>query len=61
MMSEELGGVVDSDHLVDGTANVCVVDASVLPFQASELLTSTLRALAERAAEVIKGCHESRT
>jgi choline dehydrogenase-like flavoprotein len=56
MMSEELGGVVDSDHLVYGTANVRVVDASVLPFQVSGHLTSTLYALAERAAEVIKQC-----
>lgn len=53
MMSEELGGVVDSDHLVYGTANVRVVDASVLPFQVSGHLTSTLYALAERAAERI--------
>ena len=56
MMSEELGGVVDSDHLVYGTANVRVVDASVLPFQVSGHLTSTLYALAERAAERIKQC-----
>ena len=56
MMSRELGGVVDSEHLVYGTANVRVVDASVLPFQVSGHLTSTLYALAERAAEVIKGC-----
>lgn len=57
MMSEELGGVVDSDHLVYGTANVRVVDASVLPFQVSGHLTSTLYALAERAAERIKACY----
>jgi choline dehydrogenase-like flavoprotein len=54
MMPEELGGVVDSDHLVYGTANVRVVDASVLPFQVSGHLTSTLYALAERAAERIQ-------
>jgi choline dehydrogenase-like flavoprotein len=54
MMSQELGGVVDSDHLVYGTANVRVVDASVLPFQVSGHLTSTLYALAERAAERIQ-------
>lgn len=57
MMSEELGGVVDSDHLVYGTANVRVVDASVLPFQVSGHLTSTLYALAERAAERIQQSH----
>ncbi|KAK5123910.1 hypothetical protein LTR85_002106 [Meristemomyces frigidus] len=54
MLSQELGGVVDSDHLVYGTANVRVVDASVVPFQVSGHLTSTLYALAERAADVIK-------
>jgi choline dehydrogenase-like flavoprotein len=53
MMAQELGGVVDSEHLVYGTANVRVVDASVLPFQVSGHLTSTLYALAERAAEII--------
>ncbi|KAI7265502.1 GMC oxidoreductase [Hortaea werneckii] len=57
MMSEDLGGVVDSDHLVYGTANVRVVDASVLPIQVSGHLTSTLYALAERAAERIESCH----
>lgn len=54
MMSRELGGVVDDTHLVYGTANVRVVDASVLPFQVSGHLTSTLYALDERAADVIK-------
>lgn len=54
MMPKELDGVVDSDHLVYGTANVRVVDASVLPFQVSGHLTSTLYALAERSADRIK-------
>ena len=54
MMSEEMGGVVDSNHLVYGTANVRVVDASVLPFQVSGHLTSTLYALAERVADIMK-------
>lgn len=54
MMSKELGGVVDDEHLVYGTGNVRVIDASVLPFQVSGHLTSTLYALAERAADIIK-------
>lgn len=54
MMSEEMGGVVDSDHIVYGTSNVRVVDASVLPFQVSGHLTSTLYALAERVADIMK-------
>ena len=57
MMSKELGGVVDDNHLVYGTANVRVVDASVIPFQVSGHLASTLYALAERAADLIKASH----
>ena len=58
MMSKELGGVVDDSHLVYGTANVRVVDASVIPFQVSGHLASTLYALAERAADIIKASHQ---
>ena len=54
MMSRELGGVVDSELRVYGTVNVRVVDASVLPTQVSGHLTSTLYAVAERAAEIIQ-------
>ncbi|KAG9699509.1 glucose oxidase, partial [Aureobasidium melanogenum] len=57
MMSKELGGVVGDDHIVYGTANVRVVDASVIPFQVSGHLASTLYALAERAADIIKASH----
>ena len=55
MMARELGGVVDPELRVYGTANVRVVDASVLPFQVCGHLTSTLYAVAERAADIIKG------
>ncbi|KAI1085603.1 putative GMC oxidoreductase [Whalleya microplaca] len=55
MMSRELGGVVDPRLKVYGTSNVRVVDASVLPMQVSGHLTATLYAVAERAAEFIKG------
>ena len=54
MMSRELGGVVDSKLKVYGTSNVRVVDASVMPFQVSGHLTSTLYAVAEKAADMIK-------
>jgi choline dehydrogenase len=54
MMSKDLGGVVDPDLKVYGTSNVRVVDASVLPLQASGHLTATLYAVAERASEFIK-------
>jgi choline dehydrogenase-like flavoprotein len=54
MMPREKGGVVDSRLRVYGTRNVRVVDASVLPFQVCGHLTSTLYAVAERAADLIK-------
>ena len=55
MMARELGGVVDSTLKVYGTRNLRVVDASVLPLQISGHLSATLYAVAERAAEFIKG------
>jgi choline dehydrogenase len=54
MMARELGGVVDPTLKVYGTSNVRVVDASVLPMQVSGHLTSTIYAVAERAADIIK-------
>ncbi|KAI0024722.1 GMC oxidoreductase [Xylariomycetidae sp. FL0641] len=55
MMSRDLGGVVDPELKVYGTSNVRVVDASVMPMQISGHLTATLYALAERAADIIRG------
>jgi choline dehydrogenase len=54
MMAKELGGVVDTELRVYGTANVRIVDASVLPTQFSGHLTATIYAVAERAADIIK-------
>jgi choline dehydrogenase-like flavoprotein len=54
MMSQELGGVVDSNLKVYGTKNVRVVDAGVIPFQVSGHLTSTIYAIAEKASDLIK-------
>lgn len=54
MMSKDLGGVVDSRLKVYGTGNVRVIDASVMPFQVSGHLTSTLYAIGERAADMLK-------
>jgi len=53
MMSQEMGGCVDSEYAVYGVDNLRVVDGSVLPFQVSAHLSSVLYGLAERAAEVI--------
>ncbi|KAK4149482.1 putative GMC oxidoreductase [Chaetomidium leptoderma] len=54
MMSRELGGVIDPELRVYGTANVRVVDASAVPMQLSGHLTAALYGLAERAADIIK-------
>lgn len=54
MMSRELGGVVDPELKVYGTANVRVVDGSIIPIQISGHPIATLYAVAERAADIIK-------
>ncbi|GFF52896.1 glucose oxidase [Aspergillus udagawae] len=54
MMPRDMGGVVDTNLMVYATANVRVVDASVLPSQVCGHLMSTLYAVAERAADIIK-------
>lgn len=54
MMARELGGVVSPKLKVYGTANVRVVDASVVPTQISGHLTATIYAIAERASEFIR-------
>lgn len=57
MMDKDLGGVLDERFRVYGTKNLRVVDASVWPFQVCGHLTSTLYAIAERAADMIKEDH----
>jgi len=53
-MPKEIGGVVDTSLKVYGTSNVRVVDASIIPFQVCGHLQSTVYAVAERAADIIK-------
>ncbi|KAL9939432.1 hypothetical protein V8E36_001249 [Tilletia maclaganii] len=50
----ENGGVVSPVFTVYGTANVRVVDASVLPQQISAHLSNTIYGIAERAADAIR-------
>ncbi|RAL63327.1 hypothetical protein DID88_003752 [Monilinia fructigena] len=54
MQGRNSGGVVDANMKVYFTSNVRVVDASILPYQSSGHLTSTLYAVAERASDIIK-------
>jgi choline dehydrogenase-like flavoprotein len=54
MMPEELGGVVNERLLVHGTKNLRVVDASVIPLIPRGNIQSSVYAIAERAADIIK-------
>lgn len=58
MMSEKVGGVVDSTLRVYGTANVRVCDASVIPVMPRGNILTTVYAVAERAADIVKGIIE---
>ncbi|RSH94240.1 hypothetical protein EHS25_004043 [Saitozyma podzolica] len=61
MMSQDLGGCVNSNNSVYGTTGLRVVDASLLPFQMSSHLMSVLYGLSERAADIIKAAHSGPT
>jgi choline dehydrogenase-like flavoprotein len=54
MMPEELGGVVGTNLLVYGVKGLSVVDASVIPYLPATHLCTTVYAVAERAADLIK-------
>lgn len=55
MLPKEDGGVVDSQLIVYGTSNLRVVDASIMPLIPRTNPQSTVYAVAERAADLIKG------
>ena len=57
MMPRDRGGVVDERLRVHGTTNLRVVDASVIPLIPIANCQSTVYALAERAADLIKADH----
>jgi choline dehydrogenase-like flavoprotein len=53
MLPESLGGVVDNRLKVYGTANLRVVDASIMPLQVSSHLMAPTYSIAEKAADLI--------
>ncbi|KAI1391511.1 putative GMC oxidoreductase [Hypoxylon trugodes] len=54
MLPEDKGGVVDTKLKVYGVQNLRVVDASIVPLLPPGHLQSTVYAVAERAADIIK-------
>ncbi|KAF2196974.1 choline dehydrogenase [Delitschia confertaspora ATCC 74209] len=55
MLPRELGGVVEPDLRVYGTEGLSVVDASIMPIIPGAHLSATVYAVAEKAADIIKG------
>ncbi|KAG9235747.1 hypothetical protein BJ875DRAFT_440057 [Amylocarpus encephaloides] len=55
MMPRELGGVVHDELLVYGVERVRVVDASVMPMLIGANTSQTVYAVAEKAADLIRG------
>lgn len=54
MMPKELGGVVNERLLVYNTSNLRVVDASIIPLEPRGPIQSSVYAIAERAADMIR-------
>jgi choline dehydrogenase-like flavoprotein len=55
MMPRELGGVVGTDLGVYGVEGLRVVDAGIMPMIPGTHTSATVYAVAERAADIIKG------
>ena len=58
MLPRAKGGVVDQDLLVYGTSNLRIVDASIFPVIPQANPISTVYAVAEKAADLIRGAAE---
>lgn len=58
MMPKEIGGVVNERLVVHGTRNLRVVDASIIPIVPRGNPQSTVYAVAEKAADIIKEDHQ---
>lgn len=54
MQARELGGVVDTNAKVYGTSNLRIVDASIIPIIPASHPQSTVYALAEKVADLVK-------
>ncbi|EDR05339.1 uncharacterized protein LACBIDRAFT_329752 [Laccaria bicolor S238N-H82] len=54
MLPKELGGVVNADLQVRGTANVRIADSSIYPFEFAAHLGSATYGVAEQAAVIIQ-------
>lgn len=54
MLPRDQGGVVDTSLLVYGTANIRVVDSSIIPLHMSAHTMGTTYGVAEKGAEIIK-------
>jgi len=54
MAPRNLGGVVDPRLKIYGLANVRVVDASVIPLTTGVAIQSTVYAIAEKAADILR-------
>ncbi|KAJ5773092.1 hypothetical protein N7457_007988 [Penicillium paradoxum] len=54
MLPQEAGGVVDQDLKVYGTKNLRIVDASIFPLITNANPITTVYAVAERAADIIR-------
>ena len=54
MLAENVGGVVDPTLRVYGTANVRICDASIMPVIPRGNILTTVYAIAEKAADIVK-------